>query len=57
MAYTAFRKSYGDFEVVIPPVRFRIAPEYVAHAAKELRSYEIELEYGLKPHPYVLEEH
>ena len=23
----------------------------------ELRSYEIELEYGLKPHPYVLEEH
>lgn len=41
MAYTAFRKSYGDFEVVIPPVKFRLPPEYAAHVAKGLRSYEI----------------
>ena len=24
MAYTEFRKSYGDFEVVIPPVKFQL---------------------------------
>ena len=41
MAYTAFRKSYGDFEVVIPPVKFRLPAEYAAHIVKELRSYEI----------------
>lgn len=41
MAYTAFRKSYGDFEVVIPPVKFRLPAEYAAHVVKELRSYEI----------------
>ena len=41
MAYTAFRKSYGDFEVVIPPVKFRMAPEYAADVVKELRSYVI----------------
>ena len=41
MAYTKFRKSYGDFEVVIPPVKFQLPPEYAARVAKELRSYEI----------------
>lgn len=41
MAYTEFRKSYGDFEVVIPPVKFRLPAEYAAHVVKGLRSYEI----------------
>lgn len=41
MAYTKFRKSYGDFEVVIPPVKFRLPAEYTAHVVNELRSYEI----------------
>lgn len=41
MAYTEFRKSYGDFEVVIPPVKFRLPAEYTAHVVKGLRSYEI----------------
>lgn len=41
MAYTKFRKSYGDFEVVIPPVKFQLPPEYAAHVAKGLRYYEI----------------
>lgn len=41
MAHTEFRKSYGDFEVVIPPVKFRLPAEYAAHVVKGLRSYEI----------------
>lgn len=41
MAYTEFRKSYGDFEVVIPPVKFRLPAECTAHVVKGLRSYEI----------------
>lgn len=130
MAYTAFRKSYGDFEVVIPPVDFStLTIDEAAATVRRLKTYEdgfvchhllplrqtqaatipienmlkshagsecasvaqlvrrklelnnsyflvynndaialrkawcehlareIELEYGLKPHPYVLEEH
>ena len=41
MPYTEFRKSYGDFEVVIPTVDFSsLTIEEATKTAKALRSYE-----------------
>lgn len=40
MPYTKFRKSYGDFEVVIPPVDFSsLTREAAVESAKRLASY------------------
>ena len=41
MPYTDFRKSYGDFEVVIPAIDFSsLSQAKAADAAHALRSYE-----------------
>lgn len=41
MPYTEFRKSYSDFEVVIPPIDFSsLTIEEATKTAKALRSYE-----------------
>ena len=41
MPYTEFRKSYSDFEVVIPPIDFRsLTIEEATKTAKALRSYD-----------------
>lgn len=41
MPYTDFRKSYGDFEVVIPAIDFSsLTIEEATKTAKALRSYE-----------------
>ena len=41
MPYTDFRKSYGDFEVVIPAVDFSSLTKYEAtKIARSLRAYE-----------------
>ena len=41
MPYTEFRKSYGDFEVVIPTVNFSsLTIEEATKTAKAFRSYE-----------------
>ena len=41
MSYTEFRKSYGDFEVVIPAIDFSTLPQAkAADAIHALRSYE-----------------
>lgn len=41
MPYTDFRKSYGDFEVVIPAIDFSsLTIEEATKTAKVLRSYE-----------------
>ena len=40
MPYTDFRKSYGDFEVVIPPVDFSsLTKDEAVSTAKRLRAY------------------
>ncbi len=41
MPYTKFRKSYGDFEVVIPAVNFSsLTREEAVESARRLTSYE-----------------
>lgn len=41
MAYTAFRKSYGDFEVVIPAVDFSsLTIDEAFNAARAFRDYQ-----------------
>ena len=41
MPYTEFRKSYSDFEVVIPPIDFSsLTIEEATKTAKAIRSYE-----------------
>ena len=41
MSYTEFRKSYGDFEVVIPPVDFSsLTKDKASHTVNAMRSYE-----------------
>lgn len=41
MAYTAFRKSYGDFEVVIPPVDFSsLTVDEALNAARAFRDHQ-----------------
>ena len=40
MPYTEFRKSYGDFEVVIPAIDFsRLCKEEARHTIIDLRNY------------------
>ncbi len=40
MPYTEFRKSYGDFEVVIPAIDFsRLCKDEVRHTIIDLRNY------------------
>ena len=41
MPYTEFRKSYGDFEIVIPAVMFELTQEQARATVKALRSYKI----------------
>lgn len=41
MPYTEFRKSYGDFEIVIPPVDFSsLTKDEASHTVNAMRSYE-----------------
>lgn len=48
MAYTEFRKSYGDFEVVIPAVDFsELIPEYALRVAEALSNYKLNWVYHL----------